>query len=59
MEYAREPDSQRHVTASDPSLFVVQGDQKVCVHLMIAIQSSGVQRLFDHPVCSHRDIRSA
>jgi len=28
----------------------IQGDQKVSVHLMITIQSSGVQRLFDHPV---------
>jgi len=29
---------------------IIQGDQKVCVHLMITIQSSGAQRLFDHPV---------
>jgi hypothetical protein len=28
----------------------IQGDQKVSVHLMITIQSSGAQRLFDHPV---------
>jgi len=28
----------------------VQGDQKVSVHLMITISSSGAQRLFDHPV---------
>jgi len=28
----------------------IQGDQKVFVHLMITIQSSGSQRLFDHPV---------
>jgi len=28
----------------------IQGDQKVFVHLMITIQSSGAQRLFDHPV---------
>ena len=26
------------------------GDEKVCVHLMITVQSSGAQRLFDHPV---------
>ena len=29
---------------------LVQDDQKVCVHLMVMIQSSGAQRLFDHPV---------
>ena len=28
----------------------IQSDQKVSVHLMITIQKSGVQRLFDHPV---------
>jgi len=28
----------------------IQGDQKVSVHLMITIQSSGAQRLFDHSV---------
>ena len=28
----------------------VQGDQKVSVHLMITIQKSGAQRIFDHPV---------
>jgi len=28
----------------------VQGDQKVSEHQMITIQSSGAQRLFDHPV---------
>jgi hypothetical protein len=28
----------------------VQGDQKVSVHLTITVQSSGAQRLFDHPV---------
>jgi hypothetical protein len=28
----------------------IQGDQKVSVHLMITVQSSGAQRLFDHPV---------
>jgi len=27
-----------------------QGDQKVCVHLTITVQSSSAQRLFDHPV---------
>jgi hypothetical protein len=26
----------------------VQNDQKVSVHLMITVQSSGAQRLFDH-----------
>jgi hypothetical protein len=28
----------------------VQGDQKVSVHLMITIQSSGAQRIFYHSV---------
>ena len=28
----------------------IQGNQKVSVHLIITIQSSGAQRLFDHPV---------
>jgi len=28
----------------------MQGDQKVSVHLTITVQSSGAQRLFDHPV---------
>ena len=28
----------------------IQGDQKVSMHLIITIQSSGEQRLFDHPV---------
>jgi len=32
------------------SMNKVQGDQKVSVHLMITIQNSGVQTLFDHPV---------
>ena len=27
-----------------------QGGQKVSVHLTITVQSSGAQRLFDHPV---------
>jgi len=27
-----------------------QGDQKVFMHLMITIQLSGAQKLFDHPV---------
>jgi len=31
---------------------LIQGDQKVSMHLMITIQSSGAQRLFDHPVFS-------
>jgi len=29
---------------------VIQGDQKVCVHLTITIQSLGARRLFDYPV---------
>ena len=32
-----------------PNIYI-QGDQKVSVHLMITIQSSGALRLFDHPV---------
>jgi hypothetical protein len=28
----------------------IQGDQKVSVHMMITVKSSGAQRLFDHPV---------
>jgi len=31
----------------------IQGDQKVSVHLMITIQSSGAQRFFDHPEYIH------
>jgi hypothetical protein len=31
-------------------LSFVQGDQKVSVQLTIVLQSSGAQRLFDHPV---------
>jgi hypothetical protein len=31
-------------------VLIIQGDQKVSVHLMITIQKAGVQRLFDHPV---------
>ena len=27
-----------------------QSDQKVSVHLLVTIQKSGAQRLFDHPV---------
>jgi len=34
----------------------VQDDQKVSVHLMITIQSSGAQRLYDHPVCFFYDL---
>jgi len=31
----------------------IQGDQKVSVHLIITVQKSGAQGLFDHPVqCS-------
>jgi hypothetical protein len=29
---------------------MIQGDQKVSVNLMITVQSSGAQRLFDYPV---------
>ena len=36
---------------------LIQGDQKVSVHLMISIQS-GAQRLFDHPVQSLVDVVS-
>jgi hypothetical protein len=32
------------------ALFKQQGDQKSSVHLTITVQSSGAQRLFDHPV---------
>jgi hypothetical protein len=28
----------------------IQGDQKFSMHLMITIEKSGAQRLFDHPV---------
>ena len=31
----------------------IEGDQKVSMHLMITIHSSGAQELFDHPV--HND----
>jgi len=31
----------------------IQGDQKVSMLLTITIKSSGVQRLFDHPVQEH------
>jgi len=34
----------------EESLCKVQGDKKVSVHLIITNSSSGVQRLFDHPV---------
>jgi len=30
----------------------MQRDQKVSVHLTITVQSSGAQRIFDHPVCN-------
>jgi len=30
--------------------FYLHGDQKVSVHLTITVQSSGAQRLFDHPI---------
>jgi len=30
--------------------FIVQGDQKLSVHLTITLQSSGAQRFFVHPV---------
>jgi hypothetical protein len=32
------------------NLLEIQSNQKVSVHLMITIQSSGAQRLFDHSV---------
>ena len=28
----------------------IQGDRKVSVHLLITIQKSGAQSLFDHPI---------
>ena len=31
------------------TLHLLQGDQKVSVHLMIIIQKSGAQRIFDRP----------
>jgi hypothetical protein len=31
-------------------VLILQGDQKVSVHLMITIQSPGAQRPFDRPV---------
>jgi len=31
-------------------MLIVQGDQKVSVHLTITVQISGAQRPFDHPV---------
>ena len=33
-----------------PQCYVIQGDQKVSVHLTITVHSSGAQRLFDHPL---------
>ena len=33
---------------------ITQGDQKVSVHLMFVLQSSGAQRLFDHSVYQQR-----
>jgi len=30
----------------------IQSDQKASVHLTLTVQSSGAQRLFDHPVFS-------
>jgi hypothetical protein len=32
------------------ALRIIQGDQKVSAHLMVTIQPSGAQILFDHPV---------
>jgi len=37
----------------------VQDDQKVSVHLMITIQKSGAQRLFDQPVYLRRSVFTA
>jgi len=31
----------------------ITGDQKVSVHLTSVLQSSGAQRLFDHPVYTY------
>jgi hypothetical protein len=38
---------------------LVQGDQKISVRLMITVQSSGAQRLFDHPIYLTRVMLSA
>jgi len=35
---------------------MLQGDQKVSVHLMITIQKAGAQRLFDHAVLDSTNI---
>jgi hypothetical protein len=35
-----------------PQTVMIQGDQKVSVHLTITVQSSGAQRLFDNSVSS-------
>lgn len=40
-----------YISSSALKLYLlVQGDQKVCLHLTVTIQSSGGQRLFDHPI---------
>jgi len=40
-----------HVKTSSFILEInIQGDQKVSVHLTIAVHSTGTRRLFDHPV---------
>jgi len=39
-----------HFHFENTSILFIQGDQKVSVHLMITIQPSGAERLFDHPV---------
>jgi len=38
---------------------LIQDDQEVSVHLMITIQKSGAQRLFDHPVLTALGVLSA
>ena len=48
------PTPQCHYTVP---LVNIQSDQKVSVHLMITIQSSGAQRLFDHPVLQSLKLR--
>jgi hypothetical protein len=40
------------------SATLIQGDQTVSLHLMVTVQSSGAQRLFDQPVYSYLSITS-
>jgi hypothetical protein len=47
------------ISVNSKRLHVIQGDQKVSVHLKITGQKSGEQRLFDHPVYVHVFFRMA